>query len=95
MHSLQDVADPMATGGHILRYRYDREVVSGAPTINYTIQLRQGYVSEAAQGALIAQQSHNDVGDAFVEATLTLSPAEAATISDYADLQVRHIAEQV
>lgn len=88
------LTDPQVSTGHVLRYRYDKEIVSGSPTLNLTVQLRQAYVSEASQGTLIASATHSNIADAPADGTLTLSGAEADAITDYTDLHVRVVFTQ-
>lgn len=91
---LEALTDPAVSTGHVLRYRYDRETVSGAPTVNLVVQLRQGYVNEGAAGTLIASNTHNGISDTLTDGSLPLSGTEADNITDYADLSVRFVATQ-
>lgn len=91
---LSDVVDPLSSVNHIVRYRYGKDSASGAQ-IDITVQLRMGYISEGSQGTLIHSEAHVNVGAGFTAGTFTLSGAEADAITDYTDLQVRILANQV
>lgn len=92
--NLSNVEDPVSSTGHIIRYRYQKEAAGGAQ-IDLTVQLRQGYVSEVTQGALIHSEAHTNIGNGWTAGTFTLSGAEADAITDYTDLQLRLVANQV
>lgn len=91
---LSNVTDPLSSTGHIMRWRRGKNVAGGAQ-INLTVELRQGYTGEGAQGTLINSFSDTNIPDAFTTTTDTLSGAEADSITDYTDLQVRFVATQV
>jgi hypothetical protein len=88
------VEDPQSSTGHIVRYRYGKSAAGGAQ-IDITVQLRQGYVSEASPGTLIAQWTHTNVSESWTTAAQTLSAGEANSITDYTDLYIRIVANQV
>src|SRR3990172_4104703 len=46
---LSDVTDPVSSSGHIMRLRSATDVASGGETLDFTLQLRQTYVSEGSQ----------------------------------------------
>jgi hypothetical protein len=85
---LSDLAVPSVRTGHTLTVR--ARGVNGLPTV--TIQLRQGYVSEASQGTLIASTTPT-VTSSFANYTLNLTTPEATAISDYTALFVRIVAD--
>lgn len=91
---LTTLSDPLSSTGHIVRYRYGKDTAGGAQ-IDQVVQLRQAYVSEAAQGTLIASATHTNVAVVWVAGTFTLSGAEADSITDYADLYLRFTGNQV
>lgn len=91
---LTSVTDPLQSTGHIVRYRYGKDA-SGGAQIDITVQLRQGYTNEGAQGTLIATQTHTNVAVFPVAGSFTLSGAEADAITNYADLFLRIVANQV
>lgn len=91
--NLSNVEDPQSSSGHIIRYRYKKDAAGGA-TIGVTVQLRQGYVSEVAQGVLIHSEVHANVGEVWTAGTFTLSGPEADGITDYTDLQLRFVSNQ-
>lgn len=86
--------DPLTSSGHVVRWRQGKDAAGGA-TITLTVELRQGYVSEASQGTLIATcQSAGTVPDAFTNASYTLSGVEADAITNYGSLYLRFVANQ-
>lgn len=86
---LSDVTDPASSSGHVMRMRTATDL-SGQEAIDFTQELRQGYVSEASQGTLIASQSRTGVtSTTFTDSAYTLSAAEADAITDYTDLFFR------
>ena len=91
---LSSVNDPVSSIGHILRYRYQNSA-SGGLNINLLIQLRQGYVSEASLGTLIAETTILSIPTSFTSGSITLSAAEADAITNYGSLFLRLVATQV
>lgn len=91
---LTAVTDPLQSTGHVVRYRYGKDAAAGAQ-IDITVQLRQGYVNEGSPGTLIAAQTHANVGAFPVAGSITLSGAEADSITDYSDLYLRFVGNQV
>lgn len=85
---LTALTDPASSSGHIIRYRYDKNLAS-VPAINLTVRLRQG------ASTTIATWTHNNISNGFVLAEQTLSGAEADAISNYADLRLQFEATQV
>lgn len=60
--------------------------------LDFTQQLRQGYVSEASLGTLIASQSRLGVSSTtWTTSAYTLSAAEADAITDYTALFFRFL----
>lgn len=91
---LSSVTDPLASGGHVVRYYYGKDV-SGGAQIDIVVQLRQGYTNEGSPGTLIASATHTDVAAGFTLGSFTLSSGEADSITDYTDLYIRVTANQV
>lgn len=91
---LTSLGDPVSSVNHFVRYRYGKDAVGGAQ-VDQTVQLRQGYVNEGSPGTLIAQWVHVDVAVFPVAAAQTLSGGEADSITDYSDLYLRMVANQV
>lgn len=92
---LTTIEDPVSSAGHIVRWRRGKDA-SGGATVNETVQLRQGYVNEGSPGTLIATAaSAAATPDTFTTTTYTLSGAEADAITNYADLFLRFLANQV
>jgi hypothetical protein len=89
------VEDPVSSVNHTVRYRYKKDSAGGAQ-INLTVELRQGYVSEVSQGTLIATcGSHSNITETWTQNAYTLSGAEADSITNYADLYLRCVSNQV
>lgn len=91
---LSNVEDPQVDTGHIVRYRYQKNTTGGAQ-IDLTVQLRQGYVNEATQGTLIHSEPHTNIPNGWTAGTFTLTAPEAQNITDYTNLQLRFVANQV
>ena len=92
--TLSAVEDPLSSSGHSLRVRYAKSAAGGAQ-INLVVELRQGYVNEGAQGTLIKQRTYTNIGENFVTDDYVLTAGEADSITDYADLYLRCVANQV
>ena len=90
---LTSLEDPQSSSGHVVRYRYQKDTAGGAQ-IDLTVQLRQGDVSEGAQGTLIAQWTHADIPAVWTPQAQTLSGAQADSISDYTSLFLRFVSNQ-
>lgn len=91
---LTNLEDPLSSTGHVVRYRYGKSA-SGGDRIDITVELRQGYTNEGSQGTLIASATHTDVGAFPVAGSITLSGAEADSITDYTSLYLRFVANKV
>ena len=81
------VTDPVSSIDHILRIRSSK--TAGGANNDVVVELRQGYTSEASQGTLIATLTGLVTTDVPTTFTLTLSAAQANSITNYADLQFR------
>jgi hypothetical protein len=92
--SLSPLEDPLTSSGHVVRYRYQKSA-SGGAQVNLTVELRQGYVDEGTQGTLIASQSHTDIPATPTAGEFTLTAVEADAITNYADLALRFVSDQV
>jgi hypothetical protein len=90
---LGTVEDPQSSSGHVVRYRYGKDAADG-DQIDITVQLRQGYVSEGTPGTLIASATHTNVGAFPIAGSITLSAGEADSITDYANLYLRFVANK-
>lgn len=82
---LSSVTDPLVHTGHVLRYHYGR---SASVSLDMTFSLYQGTTLIASTGSFVV------TGDQL-SGTLTLTEAEAATITNYADLRIRVVLERV
>lgn len=88
---LSDITDPASSSGHILRMRTSTDLDS-QEVLDFTQQLRQGYVSEGSQGTLIASQARTGVSSTtWITSSYTLSGAEADAITDYTALFLRFL----
>jgi hypothetical protein len=90
---LTTMEDPLSSTGHIVRWRQAKSA-AGGDQIDLTVQLRQGYTNEGAQGTLIAQKANTNIADGFAADSFTLSGAEADSITDYTDLYLRFVANK-
>lgn len=91
--ALTAVTDPVSSSGHVVRYRYGKDSASG-DQIDITVQLRQGYVNEGSQGTLIASAVHTNVAAGWTAGSITLSGAEADSITNYGSLFLRFVANK-
>jgi hypothetical protein len=91
---LSNVEDPQSSSGHVVRYRYQKDSAGGAQ-IDLTVQLRQGYVNEGTPGTLIKEDVNANISNGWADDSMTLSAGEADSITDYTDLQLRFVANQV
>lgn len=88
---LSSITDPESSSGHVMRMRTSADQ-DGQETIDFTQELRQGYVSEGTPGTLIASQQRLGVtSTAWTTSEHTLSGAEADAITDYSDLFLRFV----
>ena len=88
---LSNVTDPVSSTGHIMRMATSVDLAS-QEAIDFTQQLRQGYVNEGSPGTLIASQTRSGVtSTAWTVSAYTLSAAEADAITDYTSLYYRFL----
>jgi hypothetical protein len=91
---LTTVEDPLSSVNHTVRIRRSKDAAGGA-TINLTVELRQGYTNEGAQGTLIATVMNAvAIDETWTTTSYTLSGAEADAITDYSNLYLRFVANQ-
>jgi hypothetical protein len=91
---LTTLEDPVSSSDHVVRIRRSKDSAGGA-TINLTVQLRQGYTNEGAQGTLIATPMNAvAIDETWTTTSYTLSGAEADAITDYSSLYLRFLANQ-
>lgn len=89
--ALTSVTDPVSSTGHIMRMRTNTDL-GAQESIDFTHQLRQGYVNEATQGTLIASQTRLGVNSTtWTTSTYTLTAVEADAITNYASLFFRFL----
>ncbi len=82
---LESLGDPASSSGHIVRYRYSKPF--GGGQVDLTVKLMEGATERASW-------SHTDISTTWATAEQTLSGAQADSISDYANLRLRFIADQ-
>ncbi len=88
---LAGATDPLSSTDHYVHYRYAKSA-AGGNTINLTVELRQGYVSESSLGTLIATcGTHNNISETITQQDYTLSAGEADAITNYNDLYLRFV----
>lgn len=92
--ALSTLEDPQSSSGHTVRYRYQKDS-SGGAQIDLTVQLRQGYVNEGTPGTLIHSEAVTNIANGWTTGSFTLSAGEADSITDYTDLFLRIVANQV
>jgi hypothetical protein len=89
---LSFVTDPQVSTGHILRYHFRKNADAGDAQ-DLTVELRQGYVSEGTPGTLIKAVTHTAIaGTGWTAGSVTLSGAEADSITNYNELYLRVLA---
>jgi RHS repeat-associated protein len=84
--SLFGVQPPAASSDLTFRYRYAKSGNDAGQTTNLTVELRQG-------STIIASRAQTNIpgasGSGWQHASLTLTPAQAAAITDFGDLRLR------
>ena len=89
--ALSSVTDPVSSTGHIIRMRTSVDLAA-QESLDFTQQLRQGYVNEGTQGTLIASQARTGVtSTTWTDSSYTLSSGEADAITNYGLLFFRFI----
>jgi hypothetical protein len=91
---LSTAEDPQSSSGHIIRFKYAKDAAGGAQ-VDLTVQLRQGYVNEGTPGTLIHEKVVTNISNVFTDDSFTLSAGEADAITNYADLYLRFVSNQV
>jgi hypothetical protein len=88
---LSPLVDPVSSSDHVVSYRYGKDA-AGGDAVDLLVELRQGYVSEGAQGTLIADATHTNIAAGWTDGSFTLDAGEADAITDYTNLFVRMVA---
>lgn len=91
---LSTVTDPGVDDGMILFARM-RKSPSGAAQIDMTAELRQGYVNEGSQGTLICTISVTNINTTATTYQHDLTTGEGSSITDFSDLYIRFVSNQV
>ena len=81
--------DPISSIDHVVRWTHRNPQADDE--VELTVQLRQGYVSEASQGTLIAGWTET-VPNTPTTVSKTLTAGQADAITDYAALSLRFVA---
>lgn len=92
--ALTSVTDPLVDQGHVINFRYKKDVTVNAEQIDLIVELRQAYANEATPGTLICNSAAGafaNIPSAWTDGNIALSNAAAATISDYANLHLRFV----
>ncbi len=90
---LSTIEDPVSSSGHTMRWRRLKDAAGGG-TIGLVVAVHETYLSEATVGTLIVTHTDADLSETVATTTEVLTGGEADTITDYADLQVRFVANQ-
>lgn len=91
---LTSLTDPLQSAGHTVRVRRAKDAAGGA-AITMTVELRQGYTSEGAQGTLIATiMNAVTIDETWTTTAVALSAGEADSITDYTNLYIRVVVNQ-
>lgn len=96
---LTAVEDPISAAGHHVRYHYGKDV-TGGDQIDLTVTLNQDYVNEAGQGVVKwpvttpTDGVHTNLDSGWTSVDYTLTADEANSISDYASLFLRFVANK-
>jgi hypothetical protein len=78
---LSSLGDPLSSGSHTVRYRYQRSVSLGLP-VSLTVSLLQGVV-------LLASVTHNNIPFGWTDGFFILPTNVADLITNYSDLRLR------
>lgn len=82
---LTSVTDPLASTGHIMRWRRRKQPASGSNDVTITVRLLQGTTQ-------ITSQSDATIPGSFTDTSYTLSAGEADSITNYSDLRLEFVA---
>lgn len=85
------LTDPNHPHRHYVVYRLAKDPPDSNEVINFTVELREGYVDEGTQGTLIASWTHNDVSGTPQSYQNKLTSTQANLITDYTDLYMRFV----
>lgn len=85
------LSDPLTNTGHVISFTYARSVDTNAEQIDLNVGLFQDYASEVSKGTMIANTDITDIPYGWTSNTLTLSGAQAESITDYANLFLRFV----
>jgi hypothetical protein len=88
---LSSMTDPLTNTGHVVNFTYARSVDTNAEQIDLIAELRQNYANEASQGTHIANTVVSDIPYTWTANTITLTLAQAESITDYANLFLRFV----
>lgn len=89
---LSTVTDPGTDAGHVFRYRIGKDQVGGN-SVDFTVQVRQGYTNEGTMGTLVAEWTHSNV-TTLSTFSQSLTTTQAASITSYGGLVGRFLVNQ-
>lgn len=90
---LSRLTDPDTDSGHTLHYTYAKSESLGSQ-IDFTIQLRQSYITEGSPGSLITAVTHTNIGATPTTVAWSLSTTAVSSITSYPSLYVRLVYNQ-
>jgi hypothetical protein len=84
---LNAATDPVSSVNHVLSYRYKKSANAGRQ-IDLVVRLMQG-------STIIVSFTHTAIGNTIVQADQTLTGGQADSITNYGDLRIRFVANNV
>lgn len=78
---LSTITDPQVSTGHVIRWRYRKNAAAGK-SVQVTLKLRQGATD-------IVTRTFSAISEVWTQDNYTLTAAEADSITNYANLNVR------
>lgn len=91
--TLTTIEDPVSSTGHISRWRRYKSAAGGG-TIGLVLTVNENYVSEGTPGDVRWTHTDAAISETVATTTDTWSAGEADSVTDYADLTVRIVANQ-
>lgn len=91
---LTSVDDPLVDTGHVINFRYKKDVAVNAEQIDLVVELRQDYANEGSPGTLIANGAAGafaNIPSTWTNGNITLSNTAAGNITQYANLFLRFV----
>lgn len=91
--TLSTIEDPVSSSGHVSRWRHYKSAAGGG-TIGVVYTVNENYVNEGTPGDVRWTHTEADISESVATDTDTWSAGEADSITDYADLTLRIVANQ-